>query len=81
MERKSSDPELPISYKITSTYKDQQFDREILERQTKLREIRDKLKAKDTEISTPRTPRSKELVSELEKFRPQTAKNFRPDFN
>ena len=80
MERRSSASE--TQNKMAPPFIGQHFDKEVLERQTKLREIRDKLRAKDTEVSTPRTPRSKELESELEKgFRPQTAKNFRPDFH
>jgi hypothetical protein len=55
-------------------------DQELMERQQRLKELRDKLKAKDAEMSTPRTPRSKELFSELNNFRPKTASNFRPDF-
>jgi len=81
MERKQSGIENNSNIFGQSIKFDQEFDQEVLERQAKLREIRDKLKAKDTEISTPRTPRSKELVTELEKFRPKTAKNFKPDFN
>lgn len=52
-------------------------DKELLERQKRLIELRDKLKAKDAEMSTPR---SKELFNELDKFRPKTASNFRPEF-
>ena len=81
MERKQSIMESNGNSYNQSAKLDQGFDQEVLERQAKLREIRDKLKAKDNETSTPRTPRFKELVTELEKFRPKTAKNFRPDFN
>jgi hypothetical protein len=61
--------------------KNQEFDDELIERQRKLREIRDKLKEKNGQLGTPRTPRSKELVTELENFRPKTATNFRPEFS
>ena len=78
MERKKCDSDSSLRKMEPSS----DFDQDLYERQTKLREIRDKLKAKDnTEIASPRTPRSKELVSELEKFRPKTSTNFRPDFN
>lgn len=66
------------SYKPTQN---QEFDSELIERQRKLREIRDKLKEKNGQLATPRTPRSKELVTELENFRPKTATNFRPEFS
>ena len=81
MDKKQNGMEKSGSFGRQSAKFDQEFDQEVLERQAKLREIRDKLKAKDSEISTPRTPRSNELVTELEKFRPKTAKNFRPDFS
>jgi hypothetical protein len=78
MDKKQYGLEKSGSFGRRSAKFDQEFDQEVLERQAKLREIRDKLKAKDSEISTPR---SNELVTELEKFRPKTAKNFRPDFS
>lgn len=52
---------------------------EVLERQARLKELRDKLKAKDTNVAV-NSPRSKELFNELDKFRPKTASNFRPEF-
>ena len=55
----------------------QVVDKELLERQQRMKELRDKLKAKDAEMNTPR---SKELYKELDKFRPKTASNFRPEF-
>lgn len=61
-----------------------EYDQDVIERQKRLLALRDKIKAKNADVpsssDTPRTPRSKELVSELDKFRPKTASNFRPDF-
>ncbi|CAF0714465.1 unnamed protein product [Brachionus calyciflorus] len=69
------------SVKIKSKLNENQVeDQELLERQQRLKQLRDKLKAKDAENTSPRTPRSKELINELDKFRPKTASNFRPEF-
>jgi hypothetical protein len=58
------------------------IDPEIYVRQKKLIEIRDQIRAKNAnESTTPRTPRSQELVSELEKFRSKTPANFKPVFD
>ena len=67
-----------IKYEDSSVQRDF-TSADVKERQKKLLEIRDKLKAKDSDkVST--TPRSKELINELEHFRPRTSHNFRPDF-
>jgi hypothetical protein len=69
-----------IKYDDSSREQPQRYNSsDVLERQKRLLEIRDKLKAKDAS-ATVSTPRSKELVSELENFRPKTSQNFRPDF-
>ena len=56
-------------------------NRDVQERAIKLKDLRDKLRAKDTEASTPRTPRTQEIMSEYDKFRPKTPFNFKADFN
>jgi hypothetical protein len=69
-----------IKYENSSNEQPQRYNSsDVLERQKRLLEIRDKLKAKDASV-TVSTPRSKELVNELENFRPKTSQNFRPDF-
>ncbi|RNA28446.1 DNA ligase 1-like [Brachionus plicatilis] len=52
---------------------------EMLERQMRLKELRDRLKTKGAQVALS-SPRSKELFNELDKFRPKTASNFRPEF-
>jgi hypothetical protein len=73
--------------------RDEQMSGEVQERAQKLKELRDKLRARDGEkavaaampsssgVSTPRTPRTQEIISEYEKFRPKTPTNFKADFN
>ena len=69
-----------IKYDNSSSEQPQRYNSsDVLERQKRLLEIRDKLKAKDNSAAVS-TPRSKELVNELENFRPRTSHNFRPDF-
>lgn len=59
-----------------------EIDPEIYERQKKLLEIRDQIRAKNSqESTTPRTPRSQEIASELDKFRSKTPANFKPVFD
>ncbi len=54
---------------------------EVIERQKKLREIRDKLKARETKNNEgSMTPRSKEIADEMDVFRPKTPAAFRPEF-
>ncbi len=55
---------------------------EVIQRQKKLREIRDKIRAKDNAKNneTNLTPRTKEIVDEFEVFRPKTPAAFRPEF-
>lgn len=56
---------------------------EVIERQKKLREIRDKLKARDASKNGEgsMTPRSKEIADEMDAaFRPKTPAAFRPEF-
>ena len=66
--------------KIHSTLsKNVEQNPEIVEREKRLKALRDKLKEKDSEIKS--TPRSKELLNELEKFRPKTPSNFKADYN
>lgn len=57
------------------------YDPEVYERQKKLFEIRDKIRAKHIEsprTPTPRTPRTQELLGELDKFRTKTPATFKP---
>ncbi len=56
------------------------LSKEMIERQNKLRELRDHLKKKKDIETAAGTPRTDELISELEHFRPKTASAFRPDF-
>ena len=56
------------------------LSKEMLDRQNKLRELRDHLKAKKNVEEAAGTPRTDELISELENFRPKTATAFRPEF-
>lgn len=71
----------------SSTYRQLSANNEeVIERQKKLREIRDKLKAKDTQKNLNNnndpnlTPRTKEMVDEYEVFRPKTPAAFKPEF-
>jgi hypothetical protein len=72
-----------------------QMSSEIQERASKLKELRDKLKAKDgggrsavaataaasgSGSNTPRTPRTQEILNEFDKFRPKTPSNFKADY-
>ncbi len=56
------------------------LSKEMLDRQNKLRELRDHLKAKKNAAEGTGTPRTDELISELENFRPKTASAFKPEF-
>jgi hypothetical protein len=66
------------SLKIQSnvTRNDFETNPDLNEREQRLKQLRDRLNQKERIDS----PRSKELVKELEKFRPKTPSNFRPEF-
>ena len=60
------------------------FDPEVIERQKKLIDMRDRIRASqqlDSATPTPRTPRSQELLSELDKFRSKTPATFKAVFD
>ncbi len=79
--------DLQESYSYTKPMKAQEqipsYDPEVYQRQQKLFEIRDRIRAKNIESATPtpRTPRTQELVNELDKFRSKTPSNFKAVFD
>ena len=56
-----------------------EMSEEVIERQRKLRELRDKLQAKNIQESQL-TPRSEQVASELENFKPKTPSAFKAEF-
>jgi hypothetical protein len=80
-----NDDDFDENYRPRSVKK---FDPEVYARQNKLLEIRDKIRAINSDSTTPRnatpvglTPRTQELLNELDKFRPKTSSNFKPVFD
>ena len=59
------------------------YDPEVYERQKKLIDMRDRIRAQNLESGTPtpRTPRSQELLNELDKFRSKTPATFKAVFD
>ena len=59
------------------------YDPEVYERQKKLIDIRDRIRAQNIESNTPtpRTPRTQELLNELDKFRAKTPATFKAVFD
>ena len=55
--------------------------KDMSDRAMKLKDLREKIRAKDHEASTPRTPRTLEILNEYNKFRPKTPSTFKADFN
>jgi hypothetical protein len=63
-----------------------QMSDEMLERQRKLLEIRNKLREKGEDETSKTvnqgssTPRTRELINELDNFRPKTPAKFKPEY-
>ena len=70
---------------------EEEFNKDVIERQKRLREMRDKIKAKNVSESAAKQQQqlkrgsppvsAKEMEKELEKFRPKTPANFKPVYN